>query len=518
MMSPTPSSAPARAGAVLEAAWTPRESFLLLKRVFSFPVLLAVLLSLVMFWSAEPRFHDPDMWWHLKVGEIVWQTGSPPATDEFSYTTGNHPWIAHGWLAETLFYAAYKLGGHPMLMMTLCVLGSAIIVLLYALCALYSGNAKVALLGGLTGWFFATISLSIRPLLFGHLFLVLELLFLHLAETRRKEWLWALPPLFAVWVNCHGSFALGMVVLAVFAAASHIELQAGGLVSLKWEQPTRALLRTIFAVSCLALLVNPFGFKLAAYPLDLYFNQTANLANIDEWRPLNFQDARGMGVSVLAAAVVLLVVVRRKEVRLRELMLFALGSYLAVRHTRMVFVFGILAAPFLCRLLADCWRGYQREHDYPLANAVLTMSALVLMAAGFPNTQRIEQQIKENNPVGAAEFIRRHSLGGRMLNEYAWGGYLIWAVPENKVFIDGRTDIFDWTGVLEEYLRWYTLREDPRLLLDRYRIDFCVLNKAAPEARVLPLLPNWKQVYQDDLAVIFERTEGAPLQPGPATD
>jgi hypothetical protein len=225
-----------------------------------------------------------------------------------------------------------------------------------------------------------------------------------------------------------------------------------------------------------------------------------------------------MGVFVLTAILVLLVVIRGKEVRLSELLLMALGSYLALRHTRMVFVFGILVAPVLCRLLADCWRGYEREHDYPWANAALAAAALGLMVAGFPSQEKIERQIAESSPVAAVEFIRSHSLQGNMLNEYVWGGYLIWALPENKVFIDGRTDIYDWTGVLAEYLRWYTIREDPRLLLDRYRIDFCLLNRAAPQARVLPLLPEWKQVYQDDLAVIFERTEQRALEPVRASD
>lgn len=477
------------------------------RSVFSFPVLLAVLLSFVIFWSAGARFNDPDMWWHLKVGERIWQTGSLPTTDEFSFTTGAHEWIPHGWLAETMLYGCYRLGGYPALMLWLCLVGAALVVSLYTLCALYSGNAKVALLGGLTGWFFATISLAIRPLLLGYLFLVLELLILHCARTRRNEWLWALPPLFAIWVNCHGSFAFGLVVLAVFVATSHIELRAGGLVSERWDRPRRWLLAIVLLMCCLALLVNPFGLELATYPLDVYFQQTDNLGNIDEWRPLNFQQPRGMGVFALTAAVGLIVLVRRKQIRLDELLLFALGSYLAVRHTRMIFVFGILIAPLLCRLLADLWRGYEAERDFPRLNAALAAAAVALMISGFPSRAEIQAQIEKQSPVDAVKFISDQALAGPMLNEYVWGGYLIWALPEHKVFIDGRTDIFDWTGVLAEYLRWYTLRDEPQALLDRYNISFCLLSKSAPMTRVLPLVPGWKQIYSDDLAVIFQRDQ-----------
>src|SRR6187200_379796 len=99
-------------------------------------------------------------------------------------------------------------------------------------------------------------------------------------------------------------------------------------------------------------------------------------------------------------------------------------------------------------------------------------------APGFASRGRaaIEQQIRHGNPAGAVEYIRQTGLTGPMLNEYVFGGYLIWALPEHKVFIDGRGDVFDWTGVLKEYGQWATLAEDPRILLEKYRIAWCVIS------------------------------------------
>ena len=94
-----------------------------------------------------------------------------------------------------------------------------------------------------------------------------------------------------------------------------------------------------------------------------------------------------------------------------------------------------------------------------------------------------------------------------MLNEYSWGGYLIWASPERKVFIDGRTDIFDWTGVLRDYMRWQTLQDDPNKLLDDYKVDYCLLFKNSPISKVVALLPGWTKIYSDDLAIVFHRDE-----------
>jgi hypothetical protein len=171
----------------------------------------------------------------------------------------------------------------------------------------------------------------------------------------------------------------------------------------------------------------------------------------------------------------------------------------------MVFVFGIAAAPIICRLLADAWDSYQPEHDHRIVNGFLICTSIAIMIAAFPSRDRLEQQVKKGSPAGAVDFIRRSGLPGPMLNEYVWGGYLIWALPEQKVFIDGRTDIFDWTGVLREYGRWVTLEEDPRPLLAKYRIRYMLLEKSTPIAQLIPYLPGWKKVYSDDVAVIFSR-------------
>jgi hypothetical protein len=90
-----------------------------------------------------------------------------------------------------------------------------------------------------------------------------------------------------------------------------------------------------------------------------------------------------------------------------------------------------------------------------------------------------------------------------MLNDWAFGGYLIWAAPDHPVFIDGRGDVFEWTGVMSDFGRWALLQDDPRVLLDKYKIDFCVLSPDAPMSHVMPLLSGWRTVYSDNMATIF---------------
>src|SRR6266571_5166030 len=121
---------------------------------FSFPVMVAATLVVLTVLTVQSRFNDPDLWWHLKTGEIIWNTHSIPRTDLFSFTTNNHEWIAHEWLSQVAIYVSWRLGGYAGLMLWLCAFSSMLLLAAYALSSIYSGNAKVALLGALIAWFF----------------------------------------------------------------------------------------------------------------------------------------------------------------------------------------------------------------------------------------------------------------------------------------------------------------------------------------------------------------------------
>jgi hypothetical protein len=124
----------------------------------------------------------------------------------------------------------------------------------------------------------------------------------------------------------------------------------------------------------------------------------------------------------------------------------------------------------------------------------------------FPDRQNLAKQVETNSPVKAVEFIKTNRLSGPMLNEWVYGGYLIWAAPEHPVFIDGRGDVFEWTGVVDQYGKWALLQTDPNTLLNKYEIKFCLIARKSPLATVLPLLPNWKIIYSDNLSVIIARS------------
>jgi hypothetical protein len=477
-----------------------------LQKVFSFPAMLVGMLAALAVFTVRSRFDDPDMWWHLKTGELIWTSHRIPTTDIFSYTTNHHAYIPHEWLSQLLIFAAYRIGGYSGLMLWLCCFTAAVLIAGYGLCALYSGNAKVAFLGAMVIWMFGTIGLSIRPQMVGYLLLLVELLLLELGRTRDPRWFFALPPLFAIWINCHGSFFLGLILAALLLFSSWFQFQSGSLIATRWEPRRRRILTWALALSGLALFLNPVGAKLILYPLQIMLHSPVNLGAVSEWRPLRLADPRGISFLAVIGSIVLLVIIRRSQLLLHELLILLPVMVVAARHERLVFIFGLVAAPVLCRLLSDFYDQYSVAQDRPLPNAVLLAASVLIMVLAFPNLQNLTAQVEEQSPVKAVEFIETHHLSGRMLNEYVFGGYLIWAAPDHPVFVDGRTDIFEWTGVLQEYGNWATLQSPPRVLLDKYQIAFCLLGRDAPMASVLALLPEWKAVYSDDHSVIFVRT------------
>lgn len=482
-----------------------------LQRIFSFPVVLAAMLIVLAVLTVRFRFDDPDMWWHLKMGEVVCTTHHIPTADVFSFTTNHHSTIPQEWLSQTLIYGAYRWAGYSGLMLWLCLFSSALLISGYALCTVYSGNLKVGWVGALIIWFFATVGYAVRPQMVGYFLLTVELLILHLGRTRSPRWFLCLPPLFALWVNCHGSFSLGLVVAGLIFLCSFFQFEMGLLESTRWESRRRLLLGVALLVSVAALFINPVGIKLVRYPLDVMASLPLNLSSINEWKPLQMNTGRGIGLLAVIAGIFLLVIVQRSKLFGHELALLAAATWFATHHERMTFVFGILVAPILSRLLSTTWDNYDAKKDRWLPNAAVIALSLLTVVCVFPSRRYMEQQAETSSPIKAVEFMKTHHLSGNMLNEYVFGGYMIWAAPEHPVFIDGRGDIFEWTGVLQDYGRFVTLQGDPNVVLDKYKIGFCLLDRSESVARILPLLHGWKTIYSDNLSVIIARDAGSSL-------
>jgi hypothetical protein len=196
---------------------------------------------------------------------------------------------------------------------------------------------------------------------------------------------------------------------------------------------------------------------------------------------------------------------RRVRLTLDEWALLALVAAQGVRHRRLVFAFGIIAAPIFCRMLSKFWQECQPQERHPVADAVLITASIIVSFAAFPSTVNLNRQVEAFSPVKAVAFMQQHHLRGPIINAYGFGGYVIWAAPEYPVFVDGRTDVFEWTGVLSRYGNWATLKSPAAELLDQYHVNLCLFAPDSPIVPSLRRLPGWREVYADENAVIFAR-------------
>jgi hypothetical protein len=139
---------------------------------------------------------------------------------------------------------------------------------------------------------------------------------------------------------------------------------------------------------------------------------------------------------------------------------------------------------------------------------------IISLAMLMPGKIALANLVAKDYPVAAIQYLRQHPQPTGMFNEYSYGGYLIWQLgPQQKVFIDGRADMYEYTGVFQDYVRIVNLDRDALSLLDKYGIHSCLIKRNSAIATLLAASPNWKQTYADDLSVIFVQSP-APVLAG----
>jgi hypothetical protein len=478
----------------------------LLEKSISFPAMLGALLLGGVFWSLRMFIVDPDLWWHIKVGEGILATHHWPTTDPYSFTVTGQPWIAYEWLGEVLLGATNRLAGIRGLDALLILLGFAVLAALYALATIRSGNAKAGFATTAVLIMLATPSFSLRPQMLGYLFLILTLIALELFRQGKRTALWFLPALFLLWVNSHGSFVVGMGAIAAYYVGGLWEFRAGDIESRRWLPAERQQLSLVFLLCLISLTITPYGTRLATYPFDMAFSQPINVANIQEWMPMPFNLPGGKLFLALLLGFVLAQATLRLKWRPHEFALFLFGTAMACLHLRFILIFVPFFAPLLATIFARWTPPYNRTKDLFAANAVIMALVAGAMIYYFPSKAKLEESVSHTYPVKAVAYLRQHPAPGPMFNNYGFGGYLVWAMgPEHKVFLDGRGDVYERGGVLADYLHIAYLKPGAFGVLRNYGIQSCLVERNEALATALGNSPEWKKVYSDDLSVLFVR-------------
>ena len=250
------------------------------------------LLAAVIFGFSVKQIAEPDIWWHLRDAAYLFQHHTFPSVDTYSFTAAGSPWLDFEWLSEIPFYLGFKAMGLQGILTVYFVLLVLIYVGVYYRSCRAGADCKDATLATLVAIFLGVVSIGPRVLLFGWLCMVGLLLVLDRFQRTGKG-LWLLPPLFALWINLHGSWIFGVVVLGLTIASGLVEGEWGLVVARRWTPGELKKLLLVFATSLAALFVNPFGYKLVLYPFDLLFRQQNAMQYVEEWQSVDFSTGNG---------------------------------------------------------------------------------------------------------------------------------------------------------------------------------------------------------------------------------
>jgi hypothetical protein len=465
-----------------------------------------------------------DLWWQLKTGELIWSRHSVPKVDVFSHTAAGQPWHVQEWLAELLFFALYR-GLSPDAMVAYKVVGvSVVFAIVLWRCRLRCHMPGLAAAVTVLAAYAARPSFDMRPQLFSYLFLALALLCLD--QWREGAWkraVWALPLITLLWVNFHGAFMVIFAVLAVEIAAAVWEwiTRAGGPGSL-------ATLLLVTLLCALAGLVNPNGPEAYRYAF-LLLGRNDMLDQVMEWASPNLHDAFEKPLVYLLLLVTVAGAATRQS-SARDLLLtvgFLHSMLFSKRHVPLMAVAcAPIAAGLLATALADLRRWMtERNWSYEGWRTTSAIGLGLLLSARIaahaweihaPDPANPAPTAAETGwfprfaqvslfPERACDFLLSQPEGGRLFNDYGWGGYCIWRLwPKYRLFIDGRAEVYFGTSYAD-YLKIVQAEPGWEERLRHWGVDTVLVDASSLLAATLQGKVEWRQVYQDEQAVVFRR-------------
>jgi hypothetical protein len=337
-------------------------------------------------------------------------------------------------------------------------------------------------------------------------------------ELRR---LWALPLLFLLWSNLHGGYSLGFLLLGAFLGGQVLNHVLGMKEeTIPWRTLGRILLWMV--VAFLAVAINPNGLDMWRIPF-----QTVGVSSlqqfIQEWASPDFHDVTQQPVLIIVGLLIGVVGLSGRRMNAVDWLTSAGFLIMALVSRRNIAPFSLIAIPIISRFgwtAIQDWRervkfdeklqfihkGPSVSRSHPCLNLALVglIGFAVFAKQGVVTLPEIVQSAEVGNfPQAAVDWIESHPIVGRSLSEYSWGGYLIWHLPEEKVFVDGRTDLFG-DEIIGEWRQVVQAEENMLEILNQWRVDRVVLMPTRPAVSALKN-QGWVVVFQDRTSIILDR-------------
>ncbi len=477
----------------------------------------AVAITFVLLLAMASRVAvDPDMWWHLPLGQRVFATGEYAYRDAFSHTLAGVRHLNHSGLGQALLAGFWSLGGHA---------GLTLFVNLFALggmaCLYKSGRGTIYMQSFVLVFAAACAATfwSPRPQMLTFFFSALLLFWLRQQKRGARDRLWLLPPLMWLWGNCHGGYLVGFLFISAFIVGEALNQLLGfGASVMPWRDIRRLTAAAVVAVALMPL--QPLGFDVFAAPFD-----TLGIADlrsiIQEWKPPNFAEPSTWSFLILLIMLIAAMATSRRKLDCTEFLLLGGALLMALHAARHLSLFAVVATPIITTrfdalLCRKGWALPRRASESPkrvLINLLLIGAvglATLLRFMAVTDAATVNGVLARNFPGDAVKHLETRQDRGNLFNSYNWGGYLIYHAPQYPVFIDGRTDLY--RDLLPEYIAAVTESDAWRSVFTRWNVTLALIETGGMLAAQLDAAEGWRRVYRDDVASLYRLSSVAPSE------
>lgn len=485
--------------------------------------LVAVLAGTLFLTSLVP-LPPNDFWWHLRIGRIIHEVGQIPATNMFGWAVPHDQAFVYGaWLGEYSFYTLHRWGGLELVIFARTVLLAGALVLVGCEAHRRSHSWRLGALAVLLTFLMSLNNLVVRPQNWSWIPFMLFVLILGAYVDRQIRWPFLLlcPFVMVLWVNLHGAYILGLLLMGTYLCGETLGKLLKVPRQCSWQQIRRLGLATVFTV--LAAFANPQGFGSLRYVATLMTDAPSQRLVVEWQSPTPGSVAN----TVFFVSVLLLMLcfwLSRRAPRPTDVLLTLGFLWMAWNGMRYVVWFGMIAMPIFAAAVADLVRNKRLlvspiRNYLNLAMAVLLFVPVVLVQPWFveQSIPLLPEQYQDlvvaasvegpllgvGTPVGAARYLAAHPRGP-MFNEMGYGSYLIWALPDQPVFVDPRVELYP-LEIWEDYRRIsHGIRYDS--LLAKYGAQRVVLDKEIQGELSISLAEDasWALAYEDERTQIWD--------------
>jgi hypothetical protein len=445
---------------------------------------------------------DGDTGMHVRTGEYILNNLSVPEHDIFSATVPSRQYVAYEWLSQVCMALVHRVGGLTGIVVLFSFLIAFTYYLLFRILKKENGNIVITILVALLVIAASSVHWLARPHMFSILLFIIWYYILDLYQYKNKNYLYILPLIMIIWVNLHGAFILGFMLCGIYLL--------GNIIQMLWvNEPVqniyKAKAKYIFFIMIfllIASILNPNGVKGLLQPLTVISDKFL-VNHISEYLSPDFHNSNCFPFQMLLLFMIVILFFSKREKNIIEIALVVLFTAMALYSIRNIPFCAIIIAPVLVR--HDDSIIYENKPEKGLCvRDCLWLILPSLIVTGLAVNRNIRHQFDESiKPVYAVEFLKTQNLQGNMFNEYDFGTYIIYsAYPQYKVFIDGRAEMYG-PERFKDYYRIQKVRPGWEKILEKYNVNFMIINNDSTLSKFLLADNNWKLIYSDAVSDIF---------------